>query len=288
MKIAAAVILYQPKDVFLLNIKSYYSQVEKVYIFDNSEKEPAIKRELHQLSKVEYYNDGINKGLSKRLNEACYLAGKDGFDWLLTMDQDSDFADKSFTFYLDCFSKFEHKQNAAMFGTYNYRAVIASSEKCDAKEANDIMTSGTLINLSLFKKIGNFDEALFIDCVDHDYCIRAISAGYSIIRFNNIYLSHQLGKEVYRSSIKTLFLVKKKKEIHSPLRCYYMYRNILYLTKKFEKENIPQVKQIKKDVIARIKKAFLYGRNSAEIICFLKRARRDYKNNQMGKISEIK
>ncbi len=285
MKIAAVVFLYNPGEITIANIESYAGSISKVYVFDNTEEGAKLKNSLLKLPVIEYYHDGKNEGLSKRLNEAAHLAIKDGFDWLLTMDQDSSFYNNSFTTYLNCFSKFENKDNVAMFGTTNDRDIISSSEECQVKEVNDLMTSGTLLNLCLFKKIGNFDEALFIDSVDHDYSIRTILAGYPILRFTNIFLSHELGKEVYNSSIKTLFILKKKKEIHSPVRCYYMFRNMLYLTKKFEKENIHQVKQLKKDVISRIKKALLYGRNSLAIFNYLNRAYKDYKNMQMGKIS---
>ena len=34
------------------------------------------------------------------------------------------------------------------------------------------MTSGNLLNLKIAEKIGDFEEKLFIDEVDHDYCYR--------------------------------------------------------------------------------------------------------------------
>ena len=283
-KIAAVVILYHPNNSCIKNIKSYYDLVGKVYIFDNTEDKSTLKSELEQWPKVDFYHDGENGGLPKRLNEAGKQAIKDGYNWLLTMDQDSVFLEESFVQYLDCFTAFENKKEVALFGATNDRSVIKSTSQCRFKEENDLMTSGNLLNLSLFKKIGDFDEALFIDSVDHDYCIRSILAGFKIIRFTNIFLLHELGNLVHRSSIKTLFLLKKKKEVHSPVRLYYMVRNMLYLNKKFEKENIPKVKQLKKDVFARIKKAMLYGRNTSEIIKRVKQGYKDHENNKMGKI----
>ena len=286
MKIAAVVILYNPTDSTLENIKSYSDVISTTYVFDNTEEGATIKDKLSLLPGIKYHHDGKNEGLPKRLNEAAHLAIKDGFDWLLTMDQDSNFYKGLFTKYAACCDRFYGKEKVAMFGTTYEKNEITPVETCQFAEVDNLITSGTLLNLSLFKKIGNFDEALFIDCVDHDYSIRSILQGYSVIRFSNIFLTHALGKEVYKSSIKTLFLIKKKKEIHSPVRCYYMFRNMLYLTKKFETENIPQVKQLNKDVLSRIKKAFLYGRNSAAIIFYLNKAFNDYKKIRMGKLVE--
>ncbi len=283
MNIATIVILYHPNESCIKNIKSYYDNVSKVYVFDNTEKESSVKNELLKLSKVSYYHDNENKGLSVRLNEGANYAIKDGYDWVITMDQDSFFLDESFKKYLNCFTQFQNKETVAMFGTSNFRTLINSSEQCLWLEVQDLMTSGTLFNLSLFEAIGNFDEALFIDLVDNEYCIRTILAGYRIIRFSNIYLAHELGNMVYRSSIKTLFLFKKKKEIHTPLRYYYMVRNALYLSKKFEKEKTAPIKQLKKDVKSRVKKGLLYGRYSLDIFKHLKMAFSDFKVNKMGK-----
>lgn len=285
MKIAAVAILFNPDYKCVTNIESYYDFVDKIYIFDNSENNHFISEKLTILPKIAYHQDGENRGLSKRLNEACESAIRDGFDWLLTMDQDSTFILDSFIKYINCFYAYKTKENVSMFATTNTRSNNKSLEVCDCVEDRGIMTSGTLLNLKLFRKIGQFDEALFIDCVDHDYCIRTYLAGYKIIRFTKIFLMHELGNEVYKSSIKTLFLIKKRKEIHSPLRCYYMIRNIFYLTNKFKKNNLSQIKEIQKDVISRIKKAIFYGRNTIEILIFVKRAYKDYKEMKMGKFN---
>ena len=284
MKIAAVVILFHPNETCITNIKSYYDTVGKVYVFDNTENETFIKSGLLNLPGLIYYHDGENGGLPKRLNEAARQAIADGYDWLLTMDQDSNFAEGSFNKYIDCFRNFEYKEKVALFGTSNYRDLFSSTSQCSFEEDVDLMTSGTLLNLSLFKEIGDFDEALFIDAVDHDYCIRTLLAGYRIIKFSNIFLRHELGNVVHRASIKTLFLLKKKKEIHSPQRFYYMVRNMLYLKKKFRKNNLVQVRHLKRDVFARVKKALLYGRSSLEIIRYSKLGYKDYKNNKMGKL----
>lgn len=286
MRIAAVVILYHPSQTVIDNIKTYCNAVDKLYIMDNTEQGAEIKDELKALHGAVYFHNGKNEGLSKRLNEACHYAINDGYTWLLTMDQDSHFAGNSFSMYLDCFKKFEDKETVGLFGISNQRASNTSSSACSFNDDSSIITSGSLMNLSVFKITTGFDEALYIDAVDHDYCIRAKLAGYRVIRLLNIFLSHELGTEVYRASIKTLFLIKKRKEVHSPLRVYYMYRNMLYLTKKFESKNIEQVTQLKKDVLGRIKKALFYGRNTTKIIRYLIKAKSDFNKGRMGKINE--
>ena len=283
MKIAAVVILYHPAKDAILNIKTYYEWVDKIFVFDNSETESAIKDDLTKLSKVEFHQNFINEGIARRLNEACRKAIDEKFDWLLTMDQDSNFSNEAIRYYMNCFRTYTEKEKVAMFGTNRSREIIPNTAECQPKEIQDLITSGSLLNLSLFNEIGGFDELLFIDLVDNEYCARAKMKGFSIILFSNINLFHELGKQVKNASIKTLFLVKKKKEVHSPLRCYYMYRNLLYIENKYKEQNEGFTKKLRKDIIARIKICVLYGGEAKSIFKHLKIAKADFRNNRMGK-----
>lgn len=286
MKIAAAVILYNPTDSVIQNIEGYYSFVDKLYVFDNTEGEVVVKKDLQLLEKIEYYHEFENKGIAKRLNEACEKAINEGFEWILTMDQDSTFSVEAILAYLNCFSQFGNKEEVALFGIANKRQTIAVAKGCNAEQADDTITSGSLLNLLLFKKIGPFDEALFIDSVDREYCVRLKTLGYSIVQFTNIYLKHELGSEVFRASIKSLYTVKKRKLIHSPLRSYYIYRNILYLEKKYKNVNETYIRKVKKDVIDELKNCFFYGRNMKLYLKYIIKAKSDFKKGRMGKIDK--
>ncbi len=284
MRIAAVVILYYPDEYVVSNIKTYCDHIEKIIVFDNTETEPLLKEELLKLPKVEFYHDYKNEGIAKRLNAGAAMAIEQQFDWLLTMDQVSKFSEEAVKNYFRCFNQYKNKENVAIFGSRYDRIEKASLEECKPTEIHELITSGSLLNLNSYKIIGSFDEALFIDSVDHDYCIRAKLKGFSLIEFSNIYTLHQVGRLVYKSSIKTLFLVKKKKEIHSPLRCYYMYRNLLYLEKKHKDATGTMMKTVRKIVITQIKACIFYGRDTCKIIRYLFAAYSDFKMMKMGKI----
>lgn len=283
MKIAAVVILYNPAGAVIANIQSYYEYVDKILVYDNSEKESFITSALLKLSKIEYYQDYENKGVAKRLNEGCQKAIADGFSWLLTMDQDSAFTPEMIAGYINCFRSYSGKENVAMFGV-EHNKDLQLMPACTSAATDKLITSGSLLNLNLFNVLKGFDEALFIDAVDYDYCLRARMKEYPIIKFTNICLQHYVGRQVYRSSIKTFFLLKKKKEIHSPFRCYYMYRNMLYLKDKYGNEHKEFYKQIRGYVLARIKICLLYGRETFMILKYLQKAKADFKKGKMGKI----
>ncbi len=284
MRIAAVVILYHPPENVIDNIKSYYNYVERIYVFNNTE--TASYYNLSSLSKVHYFHDSQNCGIANRLNTACELSLKDGYEWILTMDQDTKFSEEAISNYFNCLQQYKEKNMVAAFGANFKKESTANPSNCQSEKVDRLITSGMLLNLSAYKKIGGFDESLFIDLVDDEYCIAATKAGYSIVQFPNIYTFHNLGKQVYRASIKSLYLIKKKKQIHSPLRCYYMYRNMLYIKEKYKDSNIKLVKEENKIVTSYIKVCILYGRKTWSVIKYLIAARRDFKNNKMGKIGK--
>src|SRR5687767_12883270 len=140
MRLAAAVILYNPSGNIISNIQSYSDYVEEIYVYDNSEKKTAIHDSLLKLEKVTLIHDFENKGISTRLNDACNTAIEKGYDWLLTMDQDSKFTKEEISNYIDCFNKHEGKESVAMFGP-RYRDENISSDNCNAEEVDALITS---------------------------------------------------------------------------------------------------------------------------------------------------
>ncbi len=286
MKIAAVVILYHPNINTLIKINTYYQKVSKVYVFDNTESSHScISTALSALPKVKYFHDKENKGIAKRLNNAVELAIKDGFDWLLMMDQDSCFEIGMVDLYLASINEYNTKENVALFGiNFNNPAPI-QAKTCVNINSDLLITSGSILNLSLIEKIGLFDENLFIDGVDHEYCVRSILKGFKVISFPHILLTHQLGLSVKRTSIKTLFLIKKNKKLHTPLRCYYVYRNNLYLQHKYKKNNPAIMKKLDSIAKAIILTSLFYGRNSLKLARYLWLARLDFGNKKMDKFS---
>jgi rhamnosyltransferase len=87
------------------------------------------------------------------------------------------------------------------------------------------ITSGSLLNLKIWNLIGGFDEKMFIDGVDFDYCIRIKKNGFTIKRLNYVKLDHEIGHGKKVRLFRRNALVLN----HSKLRLYYISRNYLYL-----------------------------------------------------------
>ena len=89
MKILAIVVTYYPeKNLLKKNINAFIEYVDKVLIWENTpESEKLSFRFIHD-EKIEYCGDGINS-ISHALNYGWKYAKRNGYDYLLTMDQDS-------------------------------------------------------------------------------------------------------------------------------------------------------------------------------------------------------
>ena len=274
MRIAGTVILYHPGSEVIENINSYHLQVDKLYVADNTEnKQSNIAEELSKSDKVQIIHDGINEGIAKRLNLAAKLAIEEGFDWLLTMDQDSKFENGNMSFYLHCIQSYKQKENVAMYGIEYEKE--PSTTNFHNMEVLQLITSGSIINLQLFKNVGGFDEALFIDDVDTDYCYNSITKGYKIIKFTNIFLNHSLGKVSNHTSLKTFKATSRT--LHSPVRLYYMVRNYFYINGKYTSTIFLQEKRKRKrDLLHRIKNNLLYGRSKLRTLKYITKGWMDY------------
>jgi rhamnosyltransferase len=287
LKIAATVIIYNPDENVISNIKSYVGNFDAVYVYDNSITTSAIQTQIAAIKNVELIQDFENKGIAERLNAACTKAIENNFNWLLTMDQDSSFKKEMIEKYVERFFAYEDKNKVAQFGiTLTNKAATPIIEPIEFAATEILITSGSMLNLEAYNIIGPFDTAYFIDQVDNDYCIRSKIAGYDLIRFTNVFLTHQMGADVKRSSIKTLYLIKKYKTVHPPLRCYYIYRNLLYFLKKFENKNSKTVKYIENFTRHYLKQSKLYNGSYFKTQRYFAKAKKDFALNKMGKIDK--
>jgi len=226
-KFAAVVILYNPDVEIINNIFSYKDYFDVIYLMDNSTERltPDILECLSD-EKFIYFHDGNNNGISKAINLAATYATKDNFKWLLTMDQDSKF--ENVNVLIAYLNNDPEKNRVGIYSPFHdTKFRICPLE--DVSEVKSVMTSGNIVNLSIFNKVGGLDENLFIDRVDHDYCSTLIENNFIIKQINTCKLQHNLG-----AISKTI----GNKEItnHSPLRRYYITRNSLYYIEKHIKK----------------------------------------------------
>lgn len=275
MKIQAVVVLYSPKSIILENINSYINDIEKLYIIDNSEsKNTELINEIVSISKKCIYIDNKgNQGIAHALNIGAKLAIENSADWLLTMDQDTSFSENDLI----------KIQEELLAVDITNTAIVSPSHYLgdDIKPFYNeiVMTSGNLINLHLFGKIGEFDENLFIDSVDTEYCLRIYSMKYKIKRIPSVILNHNLGDiKEYK-----ILGVKFKPTNHNPIRRYYITRNRFYVWDKYNTMYPSFIKWEKMATVKELIKVILFEKDKLKKIQFSLNGYIDYKKNKFGK-----
>ncbi|WP_166692599.1 glycosyltransferase [Fibrivirga algicola] len=237
-RVAASVTLYNSLPSCVDAIASYQNQVEQVYLIDNSEfPDTILISELTKWPNVQYVCNGGNRGVAAALNIAARLAIDNGFEFLLTMDDDTYLPPNSL------------QSMVLVAKTNNYKIGLVSGihsgieQKISELNVLYTMTSGNILNLQAYKIAGPFREDFFIDHVDHEYGLRLNRLGYKIIQLNSVQLKHNLGK---RKSVGwgTFIFIS-----HTPIRGYYMVRNGLVLAKLYPEFRFKAITLITKEWI---------------------------------------
>lgn len=271
--VAGVVILYNPPDDVYDNLLTYYPDLECLYVIDNSEKvNSKLVKRINKLSKIKYICHYGNKGIAYSLNEVLKLCnGK--YQWLLTMDQDSSFKTNLFSDYLNCLDRLP----ANIYGLTSLITESADiSQDRSMKLIKKCITSGTFINIAIALKVGGFDEKLFIDEVDFEFCYRGNIYGYKLLQYQRNIMNHIIGNPVEGSFLGKKFLSMN----HNYIRDYYIIRNRLYVSRKY-----PQLKHeywisCIKDAI----KIFLVENDKKRKFKFMLKGYLDYRRGKMGRL----
>lgn len=234
-KIAAGVVFYHPDANVISNISTYYSSVDYLVIIDNSEtRNKDLENEIQKHFPAAIYRFlNKNAGIAAALNIACDLAITNNCNWILTMDQDSSFRPGELTQMIEGIpvarALFKNIGIISPFHVLHTAHSIKAAEHYTVK--NIVMTSGNLLNLFAYAATGPFEEKLFMDYVDYEYCLRLRKNNYKILQDNFVYLKHALGD----FKIKKIFSQNIGVSNHNSLRRYYMTRNSLFVGFKYFK-----------------------------------------------------
>jgi len=235
-KICAVIVSYNPGQIIKDCVESVLKQVDKLLIIDNASRKPTLKIlfDLQKKSKkIEIIRNKNNFGIANALNIAANYAIKYNYDWLLTLDQDSKLSPVMIETMLNLYRVLPEKaQNRVAILAPNYKTIkgFAYRQKVRSKIIPAAITSGQLVKKSTFKKIGLYKDNLFIECVDNDFCLRAKKKGLFTLLVIEAMLYQRIGDNpVLKNFLGKKFVLTN----HSPVRYYYIYRNSVYLYKKY-------------------------------------------------------
>lgn len=256
--IVGVVVLYNPTAEIIGNVLSYASELDRIYAVDNSvETNNELVGRLREIENIEYLSIGKNIGIAAALNIGVQGAIREKATWVLTMDQDSRFKSSKDLIKLVSFLETSGIPNIGILSpghNKKYSKFPVTAERV-------VMTSGNLVAVEAYLKVGGFEEKLFIDQVDYDFCLRLKRNGFSILRFNDVVLVHTLGSK----RAKSIGPIVLTMNTHAPVRRYYITRNSLYLWKKY----------FRTDFLFVMQEIFMFSKNFLEIAIFSENRRAD-------------
>ena len=237
--VCAVMVTYDPEPGFEQNVRSLLPQVGKLIIVDNRSSSAAhsLIQQTASTHGVEVIWNEQNLGIAGALNRGIDRAlASAQYRWIATFDQDSHMPPHYMRTIFESYSKCPFRDKVAIIGgTYVSPArefpadPMSGRNGSGFREVKTLMTSGSVLKSSAFSECGRFDQSLFMDCVDHEFCLRLRRHGFRVIQANQALLAHQPGSPTsHRILWKRVTTTN-----HSASRRYYNAHNRMLVYRRY-------------------------------------------------------
>ena len=240
--VVAVVVTYHPDAKLQSRLQAIRSQVDGLVVIDNGSRNVNAVHAAATQSNCDVIRNQANMGIAHALNQAAAVAIERGATWLAMFDQDSDIPTGAVATLLATYSRAPDPEAVAIVAMsrrdrgadHDYHLVgDILDQNEDMRSVRTTITSGSMIRLDLFRLFGDFDEKLFIDSVDLDYCLRLRCAGFQIIESLHAVMSHALGNAERKAFLGRDFILTH----HGPSRRYYITRNQLEVARRYARRD---------------------------------------------------
>ena len=230
-KILAGIVLYNPNTQRLQeNIEAIIPQVDSIVIVDNGSAESLYNNILETFDHISYIRNEKNMGIAYALNQICGYAYSHGYNWVLTLDQDSIATPRMVDVYRSIAN-----DEIGILGCWihdrGYQIDESWGIEHETFETDWVITSAAFTNIKAWKSCGGFDNGMFIEWVDWDICESMRKAGYKIMKTYKTKLIHELGH-----GTRLVMVRHHQMQVmnHKPIRYYYSTRNRIYMARKYK------------------------------------------------------
>jgi rhamnosyltransferase len=226
-KIAGIVVLFRPPaevGARLRRLEQSGLPIIAVY----NECDPERLEQLRSECGARFVTFAENRGLAAALNTGIVEAKRLGHEYVVLFDQDSEPAPGHAPALLKVLEEAQRAGcRVAAIGPTPVDVKGAPAPSLSAirrfERVPTIITSGSLLPMAAIDAVGLMWEELFIDDIDHEWCMRAQWLGWDILRTRSVEMKHDLGD----SGIAVLGHFKTMHR--SPVRHYHIVRNTLVL-----------------------------------------------------------
>jgi rhamnosyltransferase len=232
--VCAVIVTYGPGSTILDHISKVLQQVQYLVVVDNGSNDDKLGRLRAARSTFRFHliENGENLGIAEALNQGINWAKNQGYAWVILFDQDSLVTGG---FIGQIFGAWEahpdRERVAAIHPRYLDPRTSIEANVPRAADGSPIfpMTSGTLMPVWIFDKIGWFASEYFIDVVDWEYSFRIRSRKFRVADAVDAKLLHSPGNP---TTINILGRTIRYSQ-HNAVRRYYMSRNRIAFYRKY-------------------------------------------------------
>ncbi|MBW4029817.1 MAG: glycosyltransferase [Acidobacteria bacterium] len=234
--VRAVIVTFNPDLARLAQVvESLRPQVQGVVIVDNgSANVDAISSLCDERTDVDFLGLDDNRGIGAALNIGVQRSLVADPEWILTMDQDTVVFKEGVESILASFESLT-PPNRDRVGILAMRAQPQPSsiwitryadqllviDRLEAfEERRGVITSGNLLRADVARR-ASFDERLFIDQVDFEFCFAVRRLGYHVLVHDQIAMDHVLGGRYHDT--------EKEHPYENAQRVYYIARNSTFL-----------------------------------------------------------
>ena len=234
----AVVITFRSPAAVLDNLAKVRPQVEGLVVVDNGS--PAeLLVPLHAAAwelGFTLIENAVNLGIAAALNIGVRWAKAQGFQYVALFDQDSTVTEGFCQAMLAQYESHPQRDKVAVVtpepGGAKHRPRPTPIGLRRMEVPLVAITSGSLMPVEIFDHCGWFQEELIIDCVDHEYCLRARSQGYTLAECRQAVLLVAVGSITSHHAFGLTIIAKH----YSARRQYYITRNRLVMVQRFWKQ----------------------------------------------------
>lgn len=247
LPVAALVVGYLPHSNTLdMLLRSLLMEVQLVVLLDNGGASGYLMDSPPSRQRVVYVDMEGNRGVGAALNRGMAIARAAGHRFVVTFDQDSAPPSGLVSEMLDAMQKkklgrvpcaavgprfYDRRvESARCYPVYRETDErIHSWDECVSTcmlETDVLITSGMLVDSDVWSRGLEYDERLFVDYTDTDWCFRARAAGYRLFVLSSSRMPHALS-DAPPVRVGKLHLLR-----YSPIRRYYYFRNTIWFVRR--------------------------------------------------------
>jgi rhamnosyltransferase len=235
--VVAVVTSYRPSAELISNVVRIAAQVDSVIVVDDGSGDEYDSTLVGVAQTgAEVIRLAKNVGIAAALNRGVAAVRPSSDDLVVTFDQDS----AAPTGFVDALVS---RMNTAIQQGVNVGLVAPETFAGHRQTipgrrdvAREPIQSGTLYRGLALRRMGAFDEGLFIDLVDVDYYLRLRSLGFVVLAVPGLDLPHELGCRYHVTVWGRPVIIHGRElttSLSAPFRYYYRARNRVVIDSRY-------------------------------------------------------